>query len=247
MSFNALDLESCLQVLSFVNAQGLARMASSSWLGAVASHEAQQQPYVLVLKGTPDEVAKEIRERLASRPTAAFLQYCQRDNIQEICKFIRNQLPPQIEMLAAFTDSLPYALFRGDLGPSTALETCDPRIGSDQIGLFLATLPEAAAHSLHIPPSGGNENTYGDSSDEYDSDDSGGEDHEEECEEDVEPDEGGRDLLAQWLEDVEDWHMVPAAEAATSGEEVVVEEAANRNWLENLGVGAAGAEPRLGS
>ncbi|CAK0850185.1 unnamed protein product [Prorocentrum cordatum] len=139
MSFDRLGVDSLLQVLHFSGARSLARVACGSRFGFVVAHEAQQNPALLVLKGRPDDVARELRERLASRPTVAFLQYSGRT--EAALQFARSNLPPDTEVLGANTRSLLCAVestaARGRPGTSVEVDH-----GSDQIGLLLATLPE---------------------------------------------------------------------------------------------------------
>eukprot|EP00406_Dinophysis_acuminata_P046597 CAMPEP_0179322580 /NCGR_PEP_ID=MMETSP0797-20121207/59250_1 /TAXON_ID=47934 /ORGANISM="Dinophysis acuminata, Strain DAEP01" /LENGTH=162 /DNA_ID=CAMNT_0021034339 /DNA_START=30 /DNA_END=515 /DNA_ORIENTATION=- len=153
MSFCDLDVDSWLLALSFMSAQSLARMACSSRMGAIASHEAQQHPSLLVLKGTLAEVARDMREQLASRPTMAFLQYCS-DGLHrggEMLDFLSRRLPPETSVLGASTESLQCAV--GSRCPGkpggTVLQVSD-HDAPDQVGLLLATLPEARAHVFHI-------------------------------------------------------------------------------------------------
>jgi len=160
-AFDRLDVDSFLQTLSYVHARGLARVACTGRLGAVVSHEAQQSPSLLVLRGTLDEVVRALPERLAARPTVAFVMHGQlgqgqNDNqqAQDMLAFVRNRLPPETEVLGACTESLHCLWNRtgagGKAAAATELEACD---GDDCVGLLLATLPEARAQAFHIDPS----------------------------------------------------------------------------------------------
>jgi len=165
MIYDVLDVDTLLQVLSFVNAQGLARLAAGSRLGVVVSHEAQQHPALLVLKGTPEEVARGLRERLAARPTVAFLQYKQphmatsESTEMAILQFVRDCLPPETEVIGARTESL-QCLWNPDVRVAqsgsaaqsgTVLDVCSDCDDNGHIGVLLATLPEARSRALCLP------------------------------------------------------------------------------------------------
>lgn len=164
MSLDALDVDSLLRALSYLGVQGLARTACGNRLGAVAAHEAQQRPVLLVLKGSPDEVARDIREKLRARPTLAFLQYSSdafthEDRGAEMLQFVRKRLPRDTKVLGAQTDSLQCALFRDQAAKAgTVLEVCSGEDGQNQIALLLATLPEAAARVYHVRSASFNSN-----------------------------------------------------------------------------------------
>lgn len=160
-AFDKLDVDSFLQTLSYVHARGLARVACTGRLGAVVSHEAQQCPSLLVLRGTLDEVGRALPERLAARPTVAFVLHGQmgqgqtdESQAQDMLAFVRHRLPPETEVLGACTESLHCLWNRIGAGAKasalTELEACD---GDDCVGLLLATLPEARAQAFHIEPS----------------------------------------------------------------------------------------------
>eukprot|EP00930_Biecheleria_cincta_P042683 TRINITY_DN29373_c0_g1_i1.p1 TRINITY_DN29373_c0_g1~~TRINITY_DN29373_c0_g1_i1.p1 ORF type:complete len:563 (+),score=100.23 TRINITY_DN29373_c0_g1_i1:26-1714(+) len=155
MSFERLDVDSFLQVLLFTNAHSLARMACCSRLGAVAAYEAQQRPALLVLKGSLDQLAEGIREQLASRPMIAFLHYCsgQHSRAQEMLDFVRCHLPPETKVLGACTESL-FCLLK----PAGSLAKQGSELNAtgyrdDEVGILLATLPEATASVYHVKPS----------------------------------------------------------------------------------------------
>eukprot|EP00929_Paragymnodinium_shiwhaense_P079378 TRINITY_DN41312_c0_g1_i1.p1 TRINITY_DN41312_c0_g1~~TRINITY_DN41312_c0_g1_i1.p1 ORF type:complete len:500 (+),score=129.77 TRINITY_DN41312_c0_g1_i1:57-1502(+) len=155
MSFDALDVDSLLLTLSSLNVQSLARVACSSRLGAVAAHEAQQKPSLLVLKGRPDAVGKALREKLASTPTLAFLQYGQGDDGdrgQDMLDWLRKRLPGTTTVLGAQTDSVQCAVFPDDrpMKQGTDLLVDNYRGNREDIAVLLATLPEANAHTFHL-------------------------------------------------------------------------------------------------
>lgn len=155
MSFDRLDVHSLLHVLAYVNARGLARVACGGRIGAIMAHEAQQRPALLVLRGTPREVARALPERLAVRPTVAFLLYgdassrdgC-RDVSGEMLDFVRRRLPPETEVLGARSESLQCVWNPGPQSRNV-LQVCE---GEDNIGLLLATLPEATAQAFYVKP-----------------------------------------------------------------------------------------------
>mmetsp|Transcript_19270 Transcript_19270/g.34897 ORF Transcript_19270/g.34897 Transcript_19270/m.34897 type:complete len:443 (+) Transcript_19270:56-1384(+) len=144
-TLDALDVNSFLQVLSYLDACTLGRMACSSLLLAVAAEEAQRRPALLVLKGSPAEVAQEMRTRLASRPTLVCLNYTEKENRddrgEDILAFMQKILPKDTTVLAAQTNSLLCV-------PETnTLE--EPRTHED-IGVLLATLPGATSKAFHF-------------------------------------------------------------------------------------------------
>lgn len=153
MSFEDLGVDGMLEALSAMNAQSLARIACTHRLGAIAAHEAQQKPSLLVVKGSIEHVTKELRERLAARPNIAFLQYISGTVEQytahgeHIKEFLKTQLPRETIVLGACTDSLLCALHR-ECAPTagTVLEIADESSFSDHIALLVARLPEANAN-----------------------------------------------------------------------------------------------------
>jgi len=178
MSYEALGIDSLLQVLSYVNVQGLARMSCTSRLGTVMAHEAQQRPSLLVLQGSLEDLRKNIRERLSARPTIAFVQYCEADVggpgsrpwAEEVLGFVRKNLPPETEVLGAQTESIQCLLASDSLKQcaSTRLSVCGP--GSDNVSVLLATLPEASARAFHVKAQGrlGYASSSSEEEDEYD-------------------------------------------------------------------------------
>lgn len=156
LSFDSLDVDSYLQVLSFIHIQGLARMATCSRLGSVVAHEAQQRPSLLVLKGSMEEIARDLREHLASKPTVAFYSCCQPNGGdgarlgETMFNFVRKILPSSTVILGGLTESLQCAA--NSFGKT---ELCIEPDGECH-GLLLATLPEASARVFftgHANPS----------------------------------------------------------------------------------------------
>jgi len=147
-ALDALDVNSFLQVLSYLDACTLGRMACSNLLLAVAAEEAQRRPALLVLKGTPAEVAQALRTRLAARPTLVCVNYSEKptreDRGEDILAFMKKILPKTTTVLAAQTDSLLC------VPESFALE--EQMQLDDTIGVLLATLPGATASSFHFNP-----------------------------------------------------------------------------------------------
>lgn len=90
-------------------------------------------------------------------------------------EFVRRRLPPETKVLGARTDSLQCALNPAGrlLGSGTVLEVCG-HPESQQIGLLLATLPEATASVYHIKPQHDDGSSESGSEDEEDDDDDGG-------------------------------------------------------------------------
>jgi len=160
MVFPTLDVDSLLQALSFMSAHGLAMVACTSRLGAVIAHEAQQRPTLVVLKGTLADVGRKLCHRIAARPTVAFLQFMSpsgpgdADRGREMLRFVHARLPPETEVLGAQTDSLLCALRpEGNTAATgTVIEVSGvgDDEGAEQIGLLLATFPEAKAHAFHV-------------------------------------------------------------------------------------------------
>ncbi|CAJ1445126.1 unnamed protein product [Effrenium voratum] len=153
-----LGVDSLLNALSYMNAVTLARIACTSRMGTVAAHEAQQRPSLLVLKGSLDTVAKELREQLAARPTVVFLQYSlgQDDDEEEgeaaIADFVKKKLPPSAQVLGGHTMSLQCAWFPKDA--TRQKTTLDYRCKHDrcEVAILAATFPEAKAQAFHVPP-----------------------------------------------------------------------------------------------
>mmetsp|Transcript_59350 Transcript_59350/g.165722 ORF Transcript_59350/g.165722 Transcript_59350/m.165722 type:complete len:497 (-) Transcript_59350:96-1586(-) len=227
MALDALSVDSLLQVLSYMNAQSLARMAYASRFGAVAAHEAQQRPALLVLKGRPDEVAQGLREKLAARPTVAFLQYCSPDRVDrsaEMLHFIRRRLPPEIEVLGAETNSL-HCLLRPDdqqaKSDSTVLQVCDSNTAPEHIGLLVATLPEAEARSFHIPDDDLTSGSSEDSSEQW-----------------SEADEDEDDVNADGIRQVDEG--VVGGERQTEAVAAETDGAVNQQWLASLSIADEG-------
>ena len=105
----------------------LGRLACTSLMGAVAAHEAQQRPSLLVLKGTLEVVAAELRRRLTARPTVVFLQYSvghiddEESFEQELRAFVAQQLPKSTQVLGGSTMSLQCAWVPEKSGKTTWL------------------------------------------------------------------------------------------------------------------------------
>lgn len=152
MSFDVLDVDTFLQTLSCMNAQSLARIACTNKLGALAAHEAQQRPAILVLKGTVEEIAQGLREKLGARPTVAFVQYnVSEDGVGDrVLEFVRSRLPQETQVLGAGTDSLLCALHPDEKPGSKTELVVDNDEDPLQIGILVATLPEANAHVFDI-------------------------------------------------------------------------------------------------
>lgn len=194
MSFDVLDVNSLLQVLTFMNARCLARVSCGSRLGAVAAHEAQQQPHVLVVKGQCKEVSASLGEKLAARPTVAFLQYHTALSHEAIERFVMNQLPRETVVLGAATNSLQCAYARSSSAKQTVLTISDE---PTDIGVLLATFPEASAHAFCIRPE---KMSFGEGMSDNSESDS---DYSEDCDEDPTEDEmPDAELLPSVLESV---------------------------------------------
>lgn len=151
MSFDTLGVDSVLQVLAYVNARGLARVACGGRMGAIMAHEAQQRPALVVVRGTLDEVAKALPERLAARPNLAVVLYGDgglRDVSRMVLDFVARRLPPGIEVLGAKSSSLLCAC-SPVVAQHTHLQVCEGRL---TVGLLLATLPEATSRAFHLKP-----------------------------------------------------------------------------------------------
>mmetsp|Transcript_55658 Transcript_55658/g.132694 ORF Transcript_55658/g.132694 Transcript_55658/m.132694 type:complete len:456 (-) Transcript_55658:134-1501(-) len=214
-SLDIFDVNSYLQVLSYLDACTLGRMACGSRLLSVASEEAQRRPALLVLKGTPEEVLQEMKSKLASRPTLAFVNYTEKrgdmDRGEDILAFMTRVLPPTTTVLAGQTNSL-FCI------PSSSGTLEDAR-SYEEIGVLLATLPEAVSKSFYFeqtPRLPGERPGRAPPSDSEDDDDDDDDDEEE--------------LPA------------PASEvAAPAALPKTPENCPDKEWLLSLGAGSSGA------
>ncbi|CAK9008919.1 unnamed protein product [Durusdinium trenchii] len=172
-----LGVDSLLDALSYMNAATLARVACTSRMGAVAAHEAQQRPSLLVLKGSLETIAQELKERLVARPTVVFVQYSvghhdDEDAFEaEMTDFLAKKLPPTTQVLGGSTMSLQCAWFPEN-HPRPAQTTLDIRNRYDrcEVAILATTLPEASAKAFHLMPMQSKSKADSDDEDTYSED-----------------------------------------------------------------------------
>ncbi|CAE7386364.1 unnamed protein product [Symbiodinium natans] len=139
-----------LTSLGLLSAYDLAQVTKCSRLFMLLSLDASRRPSLVAAMGSPEEVARSLRQRLMARPSLGFLFGPGDPKDARVAKLL-DGLPPECQVVGAATGLAQALVAPGNNTEETVMR--DQEISRElELSLMLGAFPAAVSHAFYVPP-----------------------------------------------------------------------------------------------